>query len=108
MNEVTLTLNSPITTEQYDAIMDVDFDHTDRIWFNTKHGKTVEFVKASQWIPCSERVPEKSGMYIITDKHGNVNLVSFHATDIESAKEYWKSQTEAWMPCPKPAKLEND
>lgn len=39
MDEMTLTLNSPITEEQYDAIMDVDFDHTDRIWFSTKHGK---------------------------------------------------------------------
>lgn len=44
-DEITLTLNSPITDEQWDAITDVDFDHTDRIWFHTKHGKDVEFVK---------------------------------------------------------------
>ena len=43
--EMTLTLNSPITDEQWDAITDVDFEHTDRIWFKTKHGKEVEFVK---------------------------------------------------------------
>lgn len=46
MAEIELTLNSPITEEQWDAITDVDFDKTDRIWFQTKHGKTVEFVKA--------------------------------------------------------------
>lgn len=41
-----LQLNSPITDEQWDAITDVDFDHTDRITFHTKHGKEVEFVKS--------------------------------------------------------------
>lgn len=45
IEEMTITLNSPITDEQWDAITDVDFDHTDRIWFHTKHGKDVEFVK---------------------------------------------------------------
>lgn len=44
-DELTLTLNSPITEEQWDAITDVDFDHTDRIFFRTKHGKEVEFAK---------------------------------------------------------------
>lgn len=46
MAEIELTLNSPLTEEQFDTITDVDFDHTNRIWFHTKHGKTVEFVKA--------------------------------------------------------------
>lgn len=45
MDEMTLKLNSPITDEQWDDIVDVDFDHTDRIWFSTKHGKKVEFIK---------------------------------------------------------------
>lgn len=46
-------LNNPLTEEQWDQIADVDFDHTDRIWFHTKHGKEVEFVKVrhGEWIP---------------------------------------------------------
>jgi len=47
MDEMTLTLNSPITEEQWDAITDVDFEHTNEITFYTKHGKEVKFVKAS-------------------------------------------------------------
>lgn len=39
------TLNNPLTEEQWDMIADVDFEHTDRIWFHTKHGKEVEFAK---------------------------------------------------------------
>ena len=56
MDEMTLTLNSPITEEQLDAITDVDFDCTDRVWFHTKHGKDVEFVKPrkGKWIPTHE------------------------------------------------------
>ena len=45
-DKFTFTLKSPITDEQWDKITDADFEHTDRIWFETKHGK-VEFVKAS-------------------------------------------------------------
>lgn len=45
MDEITLQLNSSLTEEQWDTITDVDFDHTDRITFHTKHGKEVDFVK---------------------------------------------------------------
>ena len=52
MDEFTITLNSPLTEEQWDMIADYDFEHTDRIWFHTKHGKEVEFVKRKpgKWI----------------------------------------------------------
>ena len=48
----TLTLNSPITEEQWDVITDVDFDRTDRMLFHTKHGKEVEFVKVIRCKDC--------------------------------------------------------
>ena len=52
MDEMTFTLNSPITEEQWDMITDVDFDHTDSITFYTKHGNKVEFVKhkTGKWV----------------------------------------------------------
>lgn len=63
MNEFTLTLNSPLTEEQWDTITDVDFEHTNDITFHTKHGKEVVFKKASaqpeqRWIPVTEKLPE--------------------------------------------------
>lgn len=53
---IELTLNSPITEEQWDVITDVDFDNTDKISFHTKHGKEVEFVKRirGRWIHMSD------------------------------------------------------
>jgi hypothetical protein len=47
-----ITLNNPITEDQWDMITDVDFDCTDRIWFHTKHGKEVEFVKVIRCKDC--------------------------------------------------------
>ena len=58
-NTFSFTLESPLTAEQINLITDAEFEHTDRIWFDTPKGKHVEFVKAQQWIPCSERLPEK-------------------------------------------------
>lgn len=51
-DELTLELNNPLTEEQWDAITDVDFDHTDSVTFHTKHGKEVEFVKrrTGRWL----------------------------------------------------------
>ena len=59
MDKMTLELNSPITEEQWDLLEDVDLDNTERIYFHTKHGKEVEFVKVCE--------AEKSG-----GCHGNL------------------------------------
>lgn len=56
-----LTLNNPLTEEQWDMITDVDFDHTDRIWFNTKHGKEVEFAKVIRCKDCKWHKPKYPG-----------------------------------------------
>ena len=67
MDKLELTLNSPLTEEQMDAISDVDFDNTSRIWFNTKHGKIVEFVKQKhgKWIDHQFDGMNKSILYAI-------------------------------------------
>lgn len=54
-----LTLNNPLTEEQWDMISDVDFDRTDRITFHTKHGKEVEFIKV---IRCKDCVSYENGI----------------------------------------------
>ena len=52
MDEMTFTLNNPLTEEEWDLIEDVDFEHTNSITFHTKHGKEVEFVKrkTGRWV----------------------------------------------------------
>lgn len=45
MCEETITLDNPLTDEQWDMIADVDFDNTEEVTFHTKNGKDVVFVK---------------------------------------------------------------
>ena len=69
------TLDNPLTEEQWDMIADVDFDHTDRIWFHTKHGKEVEFTKVrhGKWIIRYEPGTE---WYMITCSECGENVTS--------------------------------
>lgn len=61
--QFTLKLNSPITEEQWDEITDVDFDHTEEIFFHTKHGKEVTFVKQKKgkWKVVDAEEPRRYG-----------------------------------------------
>jgi len=74
--------------------------------------KAIEVIEQTTWIPCNEKLPEKSGNYWCT--FGETNLTgSDHYTTESDAKETfddaaekyvgWKSQNVvAWMPQPKP------
>ena len=63
-----------------------------------------------RWIPCSERLPEKSGRYLVT----NTRLGAFEVTwnifynGKGEAPEGWlyEDGTIAWMPLPEPYKGE--
>lgn len=58
-----------------------------------------------RWIPCSERLPEKSGLYLVSVKGANgkdcVGGCVFSRLDgcFETA---WGFDVLAWMPLPKP------
>ena len=63
-----------------------------------------------QWIPCSEKVPEKVGEYIVTDDSGGlkcINISHFYpdAAPINGDDMRWDYiNVTAWMPLPKPYK----
>ncbi len=55
--EATMHLDHPLTEAQRDYLLDVDFDHTSEVYFRTKHGKEVHFVKKlepSEWLEDSD------------------------------------------------------
>lgn len=80
------TLDNPLTEEQWDMINDVDFDHTDRIWFHTKHGKEVEFAKVIRCKDCKHWDCDDSESYC--DELGIFN------TDMNSYCSYAKRKEE--------------
>ena len=114
MDEMTLTLNSLITEEQWDAITDVDFEHTNEISFHTKHGKIVKFVKVSaqpeqRWIPVTERLPDMRQIVLITNGKGNVRCGQYRGIDfVINGRQRWQwkgntsEQVVAWQPLPEP------
>ena len=57
-----------------------------------------------EWIPVSKRLPDKPGMYTVTDSKGDVVRFVFYGN--ESSTEYWKRCAKAWMPFPEPWKEE--
>lgn len=79
------------------------------VWVNALPSAQPE----QQWIPCSERLPEHGGRYLISVLDG-VNrrttvspyLPRCKAWSLTGRMAYWK--VIAWMPLPEPAKLGGD
>lgn len=57
-----------------------------------------------EWIPCSERLPEEDGEYLVTDDSGGAKWVieSFYCM-CEDGSSFWTADNPiAWMSCPEP------
>jgi len=67
---------------------------------------------AQQWIPCKERLPEESGMYIVSGKR-KAWICKFIRINVAGVKiGGWENDAcnpvvTAWMPLPEPYKEEN-
>lgn len=59
------------------------------------------------WIPVSERLPERSGWYLVSLKNGNVQKAWYRVAPINQGGSYWRGSIKrpiAWMPLPEPYK----
>lgn len=70
--------------------------------YDTALRMAISALRVSQWIPVSERLPDKPNIYAVTDHEGRV--VRYVYNDNESSREYWKRCAKAWMPLPEPYK----
>ena len=60
-----------------------------------------------EWIPCSERLPEKSGTYIVTmDWDGMPRVTRLYFTTVEYPRWLTFRNVTAWMPLPEAYKGE--
>ena len=120
MDEIILTLNNPLTEEQWDAITDVDFDCTNEIIFHTKHGKTVKFTKEQQWTPVTKDLP-KVMINPITGDYKKVLCSCDFGNGLEDVRAYqydgehfyngpgiMDKYVKAWKPYPELWKGEQD
>lgn len=60
-------------------------------------------VPAFDWTPCTVRLPEKSGKYLVTVQNGNVYAGTFSAYD-----RAFTCAATAWAPLPEPYEEEQD
>ena len=62
--------------------------------------------KQPGWIPVTERLPEKEGVYLVTDKTAYGAKISLRYWNIHEKDAFWSGfesdVVTAWMPLPKP------
>lgn len=69
--------------------------------------------KFGEWIPCSERLPEESGTYIVNAIENHIVHVTFakwmprmKRWNLSGNRSYWK--VTAWMALPEPYRPEKE
>lgn len=116
---ITMTIEEAkqiVKSECYIADL-LDLDRTQMV--NTALDTVIEAAEETRWIPCSERLPEKTGRYLCTVGASFRNPREMYYAPQEWAKESdnatWRSTdgsyvydwfVEAWQPLPKPYKAE--
>lgn len=81
-------------------------------------GETVDYtdiaiqaLEQTRWIPCSERLPEERGCYLVTykwkGKHSGTVYTETDVIEYDEMREKWvcgDGDIIAWMPLPQPYK----
>ena len=60
-------------------------------------GIVEQLPSAQQWIPCSERLPDQNGKYLVVGRQKAINILKF-----DGGRWYGKWGVVAWMPLPSP------
>ena len=66
----------------------------------------IKALEQTRWIPVSERLPEKDGVYLVTTTGTNNDIIdiAYYTDDIWNKA----SRIKAWMPLPEPYKVESE
>ena len=102
------TMFSPMDSTRFDAKFE-----------NVADIKEIPLPSASQWIPCSERLPEEDGQYLITVKYihvdGYEDIYAEHGNWTDGKWDMFcfghcgeVENILAWMPLPEPYKGETE
>ena len=94
-----------MTREEAIAILD-GFKHNPL--FNGQHFEALDMAISAlkgEWIPVSERLPEKDGQYLVTYDREDEIKVNISYFDRHG---FWIGDVIAWQPLPEPYKAESE
>ena len=70
-------------------------DHDKKISLEDAEYTIERLPSAQQWIPCSERLPDQNGKYLVVGRQKAINILKF-----DGGRWYGKWGVVAWMPLP--------
>ena len=98
-----LIINDDGKAEIYDDTYDITIHCTSE----EEKNEVIEHLNSMRWIPCSERLPEEDGTYIVSGIWGSgkeqVGECEYLVED-GYFRTAWNFDVKAWMPLPKPWK----
>ena len=111
--EMTFTIEDADLDKLHDVLKDINVNECPWFEVQDKHGFKAKYYREPHWIPCSERLPEESGMYLCTCADAGrlmVTLIKWQpkmeSWNLTGARTYWK--VLAWMPLPAPYQPKED
>ena len=70
--------------------------------YGTAIDEAIKAIEQTRWIPCSERLPEEDGMYLISTCMNCIDTCLFYKDDDGYLWVDYEESVIAWMPLPAP------
>ena len=120
--EFTMTIENADLDIMAKVLKDIKIPECPYFDISDKYGNEARYYRENRWIPCSDRLPEEDGRYLVTLENGHEKILNYATTQtirypqgfyyITEDGFAWR-QTQnlvtAWMPLPEPWKGgEND
>lgn len=96
--EMTFTIEDADLDKLHDVLKDINVMECPWLEVQDKHGNKARYYREPQWIPCSERLPEKEGRYLVTNNRIGAWIVDFDFYDSFNKKWYYNQNVVAWLP----------
>jgi len=80
----------------------------------SEHSFVLDLLKQTEWIPVSERLPEKSTWVLVTCKNSDgyiyldIKLINQYTGLWDGDEDLFETEVLAWMPLPEPYKEESE